>query len=117
MLRVTSILLLAVWAFGDSMAHENKYSGTYIWGPEVNSFKPCDSDIDYWVSFDLPGIKMLEFYNASATIPYQEMYIEFRGMLLNEVVDGFAVEYAGLLRSSEVYKYTFDVPEKCKSNI
>ena len=42
------------------------------------------------------------------------MYIEFRGQTLNEKVDGFALDYSGLIRISEVFQYTFNIPESCR---
>ncbi len=94
--------------------HEKLYSGTYFWGSEVHSFKSCNKNEVYWVSFDWAGNKMHEFYKKHSTKPYQAMYIEFRGQELNEVLDGFAIDYSGLLRISEVKKFTFDVPKQCK---
>jgi hypothetical protein len=57
---------------------------------------------------------MHEFYKKNSTKPYQAMYIEFRGQTLSEALDGFAKSYSGLLRISEVKKFTFDVPMQCK---
>ena len=41
------------------------------------------------------------------------MYVEFRGQVLNETVDGFAKQYDGLIRISEVKKYSFEIPVQC----
>jgi len=92
---------------------EHTYTGSYAWGPEVHSFKPCDSGDNYWVSFDWAGISMRQFYEKNQSRPYQPMYIEFRGQVLQEKVDGFASDYAGLIRISEVFNYSFSLPEHC----
>ena len=42
------------------------------------------------------------------------MYIEFHGHLLNEKVDGFALNYDGLIRISEVREYSFAIPAACQ---
>ena len=90
------------------------YKGIYVWGPEVHSFTPCEKNHNYWVSFDWAGFEMQEHYKSSKKEPYRPMYIEFRGQTLNEKVDGFALDYSGLIRISEVFQYTFNIPESCR---
>ena len=94
--------------------HEHTYRGHYIWGPEVHSFQPCGEQRDYWVSFDWAGRDMQRFYKSADKTPYQPMYIEFRGQILNEVTDGFAKDYAGLIRISEVQAFTLELPDTCR---
>jgi hypothetical protein len=110
--KVIALIIVLFPFFSIAAEHETIYKGTYTWGPEVHSFKPCNDKNDYWVSFDWAGIEMHEFYKKKAR-SYQLMYIEFRGQILDEVVDGFADQYAGLIRVSEVKKYTFDLPNQC----
>lgn len=94
--------------------YDQIYEGKYAWGPEVQSFTLCNTKTSYWVSFDWAGIEMQEFYKAHRKEPYQEMYLKFRGHLLDEAVDGFAEDYDGLIRVSEVKEYSFEVPKSCK---
>lgn len=112
--RVITILIILAPLFCYAKDHEKIYKGTYSWGHEVHSFKPCNEKEDYWVSFDWAGIEMHEFYKKADKKPYQLMYIEFRGQVLNEIVDGFADSYSGLIRISEVQKYTINIPGSCK---
>ncbi|MCF6189806.1 MAG: hypothetical protein L3J51_04970 [Cocleimonas sp.] len=107
-------ILSAIPVLLNATNHEIEYKGIYSWGAEVHSFKPCGSKKSYWVSYDWAGIKMHEHYISTAKKPYQLMYVEFRGQVLNEVVDGFAKDYAGLVRISEVSEYTFRIPVQCK---
>lgn len=110
--------LLMFSSFVNANEYDKLHNGIYTWGPEVHSFKPCGSNTGYWVSFDWAGIAMQSYYKANKTKPYQAMYIEFRGHLLNEKVDGFASDYAGLMRISEVHRYSFIIPSECiKPNI
>ena len=112
--KIIAVILIQISAICHGSEIEKNYSGTYVFGPEVQSFKPCNEKTNFWVSFDWAGIEMHEFYQQSQTEPYQAMYIEFRGQVLDEVVDGFAEDYNGLIRISEVRKYTFEVPATCK---
>jgi len=110
-------LVVAIWvpllAASCATSPERTYKGTYSYGHEVRSFKPCNEIEDYWVSFDWAGMEMQDFYEDSAKRPYQALYIEFRGQVLNEAVDGFAEQSSGLIRISEVLSYTFEVPTGC----
>jgi hypothetical protein len=112
--KIFAILTIFIAYCGSASGKEQIYKGSYVWGHEVHSFKPCNDKNDYWVSFDWAGIEMHENYKKSITKPYQLMYLEFRGQILDEVVDGFAEEYAGLIRISEVKNYSFEVPSSCK---
>lgn len=85
----------------------------YIWGHEVNSLQLCGESASYWASFNWAGQEMHEYYRANAQQPYQPMYLEFRGVLLDEQRDGFAADYDGLLHISEVYRYDFELPTDC----
>ena len=93
------------------------YRGKYIWGNEVHSFMPCNfnNDLAYWVSGDFPIIEMLNFYKKNFKKAYQPLYVEFRGHFLNEEVDGFATDYDGVIRISEVYFFSFDIPSTCQN--
>lgn len=112
--KLTLIFIGLIAITTNAQGHERVYSGTYSWGPEVHAFKPCNSEEHFWVSFDWAGIEMQEYYKNNTKKPYQVMYLEFRGIELDEVVDGFAATYSGLVRISEVKKYTFEVPALCK---
>ena len=93
---------------------EQVYRGVYVWGNEVNVFQPCDDKKSYWVSASTwVQEPLLEFYRSHTSQPYQTIFIEFRGMVLDEVVDGFASDHDGLIRISEVLGLSPGVPEEC----
>jgi len=111
---IICIAVIAFSAFSSSADYDKIYEGKYYWGPEVNSFTLCGGKPSYWVSFNWAGIDMQEHYKKNRTKPYQGMYLKFRGHLLDEVVDGFADDYDGLIHISEVKEYSFELPETCK---
>lgn len=93
---------------------EQVYRGVYVWGNEVNVFQPCDDKKSFWVSASTwVQEPLLEFYQAHTSQPYETIYIEFRGRVLDEVVDGFASDHDGLIRISEVLDLSLSVPEAC----
>ena len=114
MKNIPLILMLFLLMSCSSPDLDHFYIGKYYWGPEVNSFTHCNSKISYCVSYNWAGMEMNEFYKKNSKLPYQPMYIRFRGHLLNEVVGGFAADYDGLIRISEVKAFSFDLPTSCK---
>lgn len=114
MKKLFIVILTFLFASCTHSPQEQVYIGKYIWGAEVNSFTPCNSPSSYWASYNWAGMEMQSFYKKNSKTPYQPMYIEFRGHLLNEKVDGFALNYDGLIRISEVLKYSFDIPTACQ---
>jgi hypothetical protein len=95
-------------------AGEQVYEGLYVWGHEANMFQPCDNDKTFWVSAgSWVQEPLLDFYKTHTSQPYQAIYIEFRGIELNEEVDGFAGDHDGLIRISEVLDLSLRVPEAC----
>ena len=107
---ITLFLVLPLY----TCAHDAIHKGAYIWGHEVNVFKPCGSKGVYWVSYNWEGNKIKEYYNENTTQPYQSIYLEFRGHYLNEEVDGFAEDYDGLIHISEIKTLSAQVPSTCK---
>ncbi len=115
MKKILVICLMIAPMVSIGAEYDTLYKGKYTWGAEVNVFQSCGSKKSYWVSASswVQG-PLLEFYKSSITNPYQPVYIEFRGHMLDEEVDGFAEDYDGLVRVSEIKKKTFRIPKECK---
>ncbi len=110
---LVSLLLLPVFTFAASC--DRVYVGLYRWGAEVNTFQPCGSKHTYWVSASYWILSPLKRYlHKSTSEPYQPVYIEMRGHLLDEKTDGFASQYDGLIRISEVISKNVVIPAGCK---
>jgi hypothetical protein len=94
---------------------DRTYTGLYRWGAEVNTFQPCGSDTTYWVSASAWILGPLKAYLQQHTgRPYQPVYIEMRGHLLDEETGGFASQYDGLVRISEIISKDTKIPAGCK---
>ncbi len=110
---LVSLFLLPVFTLAASC--DRVYSGLYYWGAEVNTFQPCGSKHTYWVSASSWVLGPLkQFLQANTCEPYQPIYIEMRGHLLDEKTDGFASQYDGLIRISEVISKDLEIPPGCK---
>lgn len=105
--------LLGLSFIASGAENEKLYKGIFTWGPEVHSFKSCTDNIDYWLNVNPEVLKLKRFYQANQEKPYQGLYVEFRGHLLNEKLDGFALDYSGLINISVVKNYSFEIPREC----
>ena len=113
-MRVTTVILYVLLAGCTGGDIDDVYKGRYFWGAEVDAFHPCGTDVAYWVSASSWVKSPLNDYLRSNTAEsYQPVYIEFRGHLLNEEVDGFARDYDGLIRISEVLFRSVEIPAAC----
>jgi len=78
--------------------------GHYIYGHEVNSFKPCGHKDVFWVlgSNEILDL-MAEKYSNHATNPYDEVYIKIIGDYLSKASDGFAMDYDGQVQVKKIF--------------
>lgn len=118
-LKIANIFLnilvayMCVYAAGVA-AHDEEYRGLFFWGPEIKDFAPCGSEKVYAVSGSYWALNSLyDDANDRDNSPYKAVYIEFRGHLLDEVLDGFAIDLDGLIRISEIKSYKFKIPSEC----
>jgi len=106
------LLLLLITA--TLSAQDKTYSGIYIKGHEVHTFQPCGGEAQ-WVDATQWVIKPLDdFYTRETTEAYQPVYVTVRGHKHDEVLNGFAKNYAGIFHISEVYLFSSVVPDTCK---
>lgn len=111
----TLTLWISVVAMVASAEYDQMYKGLLVWGPEVHTFQPCGQEAAYWVSASSWVIgPVIDYYRLQGSEAYGPIYIEFRGHLLDEILDGFAKDYSGLIRVSQVLSIDAKVPQGCK---
>jgi hypothetical protein len=114
MRRTAAVLAVAVSMAASGSDCDELFSGLYYWGAEVNSFRPCGQAVSYWVSASSwVQAPLNELAKSQSAQPYQPVFVKFRGHLLDEVRDGFAADYDGLIRISEVLEMSAAVPADC----
>jgi putative lipoprotein len=112
----TTIFALTAFLLASNLnAHDQIFKGTYVRGHEVDAFTPCGSKLSFWASYNWAGQKLVEFYKSKPRDPYQPIYVEFRGHILDEELDGFARSHDGMIRISEVLLVKDEAPAKCSS--
>ncbi|WP_256011205.1 hypothetical protein [Desertivirga xinjiangensis] len=90
---------------------EREFSGFYINGNEVNTFRDCSTGQTYWVE-DQSG-QLLNAYHKSRSnlwYPYESAYAEVRGFLKGKTEQGYASEFQNTIvvtRIREVKQKSF----------
>lgn len=89
----------------------------YTWGHEVEIFRPCDSEKDFWVIGDQSLLLTLrnksEAQSRVIGLPYQSLYIEAMGIQEGKANDGFAADYDGVYRLVAVKAVSISIPADC----
>lgn len=77
--------------------------GHYIYGHEVNSFKPCGRKDVFWVLGSNEILELMtEKYSNYTVNQYDEVYIKIIGDYLNKASDGFAMVYDGQVQVKKI---------------
>jgi hypothetical protein len=76
---------------------------SYVWGPEVNTMKPCGSDSTFWV-LAKPEIigRLRTAHDSLRTQPYEGIFIRVQGQRSAQPTDGFAEETNGYFEVTEI---------------
>lgn len=92
--------------------------GIYVWGSEVETFSPCNTDKAYWLEGDeqlLAPLQELAIRKAdAANEAYQPIYVEVQVRDMGRATDGFAVDYDGVMQLLDVRSSSLQVPADCK---
>lgn len=87
--------------------------GSYIFGSEVSSFQPCGEALELWVIGEEQLITGLQNdYMDLVNKPYEQVFVSFRGHSLEKAKDGFAADYDGQFKVTEVV--TIQQEDICK---
>jgi hypothetical protein len=104
-----STLFITAWLAACTVSDQNDsaFHGDYILGHEVHSFQPCGSEKVYWIKTS-PEIQkeLVDYHQANTSKPYEAVYIEFVGKILDDKRTGFARDHDGLIRINTILKTT-----------
>jgi hypothetical protein len=90
--------------------------GRYVWGAEVESFRPCGDSLTYWVAAAEPVWQQLRAeHQALTSEPYQPVFVRVHGSPSDEPRDGFALDYDGLFRIDSVVSVSATIPAACEN--
>lgn len=92
--------------------------GIYVWGSEVETLSPCNTDKTYWLEGEealLAPLQELALQKAdAANEAYQPIYVDVLAAHAGRATEGLAVDYDGVLQLQAVHTASGQVPADCK---
>lgn len=107
------LVLIAVCSCNGNSSKNDKrviYKGLYSFGPEIKSFKDCDSGREFWVT-DSSAQLELQYSQLNFEKPYEPVYVEVEGIKSKSGKDGMGSEYDSTLVVKKVVKITKEIPQ------
>jgi len=105
--------LLAVLFVLPAHAHDELLEGYFTYGNEVSTFKACNSDDIYWLSYSGFLMSQVKSLALAQPKPYTSIFLKFRGHEHFEEVDGYQAQYKRQLHLSEVISFNVEIPSNC----
>ncbi len=110
-ITILSVTLLAC----NTQAKESKLTGHYTYGVEVNVFQPCNLKTAFWViGPDKIISKIVTQYEMLTSKPYEKIFITLTGEYTSKATDGFAADYDGQVKVTNVIKTRKSSATDCK---
>ncbi|MBW4888590.1 hypothetical protein KXQ82_02640 [Mucilaginibacter sp. HMF5004] len=106
--------LLITAVFGckhkDKPATPAVYKGLYSFGPEVKSFKDCETGSEFWAT-DSSATLELQYSQLNFAKPYEPVYVEVEGDKVKaSKADGLDAQYDSILVVKKLVKITKVIP-------
>lgn len=108
-------LFVSITSFGCS--HDKKkpaagpviYRGLYSFGPEVKSFKNCDTGQEFW-AVDSSAKLELGYSQLNFEKPYEPVYVEIEGQKIKSGPDGVSSEFDSTIVVKKLIKLSKEIP-------
>jgi hypothetical protein len=106
------VVIIAVCSCNNSpkTAKTVVYKGVYSFGPEVKSFKDCDSGHEFWVTDHSEQLE-LKYSQLNFEKPYEPVYVEVEGVKVRSGKEGMGSEYDSTLVVKKLIKITKEIPQ------
>src|SRR5476651_2056928 len=85
------------------------YKGVYSFGPEIKSFKDCDSGQEFWVTDNSEQLE-LQYAQLRFEKPNEPVYVEVEGVKIHSGKEGMGSEYDSTLVVKKLIKITKEIP-------
>ncbi len=107
------IVVIGVCSCNNKSGKNNQfvvYKGVYSFGPEVKSFKDCDSGREFWVTDSSKQLE-LKYSQLNFEKPYEPVYVEVEGTKIHSDKEGLGAEYDSTLVVRKLIKITKEIPQ------
>jgi copper homeostasis protein (lipoprotein) len=109
------VLLLVFFAVNacnnnDKANQVTVFKGLYSAGPEIKSFKDCDSGQEFW-AVDSSAQLELQYSQLNFEKPYEPVYVEVEGIKSKSGKAGMGSEYDSTIVVKKIVKITKEIPQ------
>ncbi len=109
---LAGLLIIATSSCHSNVSTANKavvYKGVYSFGPEIKSFKDCDSGQEFWVTDNSEQLE-LQYAQLRFEKPNEPVYVEVEGVKIHSGKEGMGSEYDSTLVVKKLIKITKEIP-------
>lgn len=111
---LTGVLVLGICGCGNSDKKNVPavvYKGVYSLGPEVKSFKDCETGNEFWVT-DHSATMEKEYGDLNFQKPYEPVYVEVEGNKIKATkADALDSQYDSIIVVKKLLKITKVIPQ------
>jgi copper homeostasis protein (lipoprotein) len=106
------LVIIGMWSCRNSnkSAKNVVYKGVYSFGPEVKSFKDCETGSEFWATDSSKQLE-LKYSQLNFEKPYVPVYVEVEGVKIHSGKDGMGSEYDSTLVVKKLIKITKEIPQ------
>jgi copper homeostasis protein (lipoprotein) len=107
------LVVIGMWSCSGNSNKKVKnavYKGVYSFGPEVKSFKDCETGSEFWATDSSKQLE-LKYSQLNFEKPYMPVYVEVEGVKVHSGKDGMGSEYDSTLVVKKLIKITKEIPQ------
>ena len=98
------------------VCYAERLSGILIYGHEVRSFQPCDSDRMFWIhATGEHHRELLGQYNRLDAGPYEKLYAEIDGEFSDQMAGMFSRDFDVVINLNQVHQVSKQAMNSCQS--
>ena len=107
-------LLVSLFQLSACAKPAPELTGIIVYGHEVRTIRLCGDSQVFWLHATQEEQRKLLAKSRSLTrYPYQELYLEFTGRLMDEAPGEFAKDYAGAVEVESIKALSVVIPDSC----
>ncbi len=115
-LKISLMMLMTVVLSACARSASPELSGVIVYGHEIRTIRLCGDSQTFWLhATEEEQRKLVSKSRSLTSYPYQELYLEFYGSMLNEPSGEFAKAYAGSIKVEQVRNISVVIPNSCIS--
>jgi hypothetical protein len=110
------LLLFPTMALFSCASSAPKLSGVVVYGHEVRTVRLCGEQQLFWLhTTPEQNVFLAAEFQRLSKRPYQELYLDFTGRLMNNSPGEFSRAYDGTISLEVIHKLSIEIPDNCNT--